>query len=205
MTEMTVRRAVAAINDLRRSASALVGIAQGLLCDGELSDGEISFLRDWLEKNQAIAKTWPGDVIYARVRSVLEDGVVTEEERQYLIATLQQLVGGASEDLAEPEHVTELALDRSAPIKFQNSLFCLTGEFVFAPRKLCEQTITKRGGLVSNSVTKKVTYVVVGGLGSREWKHGSYGEKIEKAIAYKKKGLPIFIVHEDQWANALNY
>lgn len=205
MSDKNVRRAVAAINDLRRSAGALVGIAQGLICDGALTDAEIAFLNEWLEKNQAISRAWPGDIIHARVRSVLQDGKVTDEERQYLIATLQQLIGGTEEDLAEPDHVTEMAIDRSATVTIRNSLFCLTGDFVFAPRKLCEQTITKRGGLVSSSVTKKVTYVVVGGLGSTEWKHGSFGAKIQKAIEYRKKGVPIFIVHEDQWANALSY
>ena len=197
------RQGAAFRNDLNRSAGALIGISQGFLCDGNLNDNEIRFLRDWLERNESIAAAWPGDVIYARVRDVLSDGQVTEDERVYLTEMLQKLIGGEAEELAEASHVSELALDRSASVHIPESTFCLTGDFVFATRSHCEDTIVKRGGLVSKSVTKKVKYVVVGGLGSAEWKHGSYGTKIEKAIEYKRNGVPLLIVHEDQWAAAL--
>ncbi len=116
---------------------------------------------------------------------------------------LQQLVGGSVEELAEATHVTELALDRAATVSIPEATFCLTGDFVFATRAHCESVIQKRGGFTSKSVTKKVNYVVVGGLGSPEWKHGSFGTKIEKAMDYKRQGVPLLIVHEDQWASAL--
>ena len=203
MTNFFARQGAASRNDLNRSAGALVGIAQGLLCDENLNDDEIRFLNDWLRQNEAIAASWPGDVLYARVRDILADGVVTPEERTYLTEMLQQLIGGTKEDLAESTHVTELALDRTASVTIPNSTFCLTGDFVFATRSYCESVTLKRGGFVSKSVTKKVTYVVVGGLGSAEWKHGSFGLKIEKAIEYKREGVPLLIVHEDQWAAAL--
>lgn len=203
MSNFYTRQSAAFKNDLNRSLGALLGIAQGLLCDGHLNDQELRFLRDWLTQNDAIAATWPGDVVHARVRDVLADGVVTQEERAYLMETLQQLIGGALEELADATHVTELALDRTATITIQNFTFCLTGDFVFAPRSHCESVIKKLGGIVSSSVNKKLNYLVVGGLGSKEWKHGSFGTKIEKAIEYKRSGLPILIVHEDQWASVL--
>jgi NAD-dependent DNA ligase len=203
MTNFFSRQGAAFRNDLQRSAGALIGIAQGFLCDGYLSDEEIKFLKSWLEQNDAIAATWPGDIIYTRVRDILADGIVTGEERSYLTEMLQQLVGGTLENLAESAHVSELALDRSASVSIPNATFCLTGDFVFATRSHCEATIERRGGLISKSVTKKVNYVVVGGLGSKEWKHGSFGTKIEKAIEYKRLGVPLLIVHEDQWAAAL--
>jgi hypothetical protein len=43
----------------------------------------------------------------------------------------------------------------------------------------------------------------VGLQGSDEWKHGSYGTKIEKAMEYKRDGLRIFILREDIWSAAL--
>ncbi len=203
MSNFFARQGGAARNELHRSASALIGIAQGLLCDGELNDSEIQFLSKWLENNQSIANAWPGDVLHSRIRHVLADGHVSEEERTHLIETLRQLVGGALEDLSESEHVSELALDQLEKIVIPDSTFCLTGEFVFAPRAQCEGFITRLGGIVSKDVTKKVNYVVVGGLGSKEWKHGSFGTKIEKAIQYRSQGLPICIVHEDIWASSL--
>lgn len=203
MSNFFVRQSAAYRNDLNRSAAALIGIAQGILCDAHLNDDEVRFLDTWLNQNSAIATVWPGSVIHARVRNVLADAVVTSEEREHLVELLQQLVGGTLETLAESRHVIDLAFDHGASVAIPSSTFCLTGDFVFATRAHCESVIESRGGIVSKSVTKKVAYVVVGGLGSAEWKHGSFGTKIEKAVAYRDSGLPIRIVHEDQWASAL--
>jgi hypothetical protein len=58
------RRGAAYINELRRSCGALMGIAQGILCDHHLADTEIHFLNEWLTQNDAIANEWPGDVLH---------------------------------------------------------------------------------------------------------------------------------------------
>lgn len=190
-------------NDLRRSLGALLGIATGLICDQHLSDSEVAFLNDWLTNNELLANAWPGDILHARVKATLADGVVTDEERAHLVETLQTLIGGRLEDLAENTHVTGLAFDPVERIHFAGLNFCLTGEFAFAPRNRCGAEIEKRGGAVGNAITKKLHYLVVGSLGSQEWKNGSFGTKIEKAMAYKRDGIPILIVTEDTWANSL--
>lgn len=204
MSNFFARQAVTFRNDLNRSIGALVGIAQGLVCDRHLNNQEIQFLKDWLGANENIANTWPGDVVHARVRSVLDDGVVTDEERSYLLETLQKLVGGTLEELSETTHVSALAFDPIESVQFAGRTFCLTGDFVFAPRSTCAEAIERRGGSVASSVSKKVHYLVVGGLGSPEWKHGSFGTKIEKAMALKREGTPLLVVHEDLWANSLS-
>lgn len=204
MSNFFARQAGGYKNDLNRSLGALLGIAQGLICDGSLVDQEIHFLRDWLTKNDAIATTWPGDIIYARVSAALADGVITQEERDYLTQTLQQLIGGLLENLADASHVTDLAVDREAVVLIPQSTFCLTGDFVYGSRAHCESIISSRGGAVLGSVTKKLMYLVIGTLGSKEWKHGSFGTKVEKAIEYKRNGVPLLIIHEDQWTAALS-
>lgn len=198
------RRGAAYINELRRSCGALLGIAQGVLSDRQLVDAEIVFLDQWLNQNDAIANEWPGDVLHERIRAALADGMITEDERRHLVETLQQLIGGSYDELASPAHVTRsLAFDDVAQMEFSGSRFCLTGEFAFAPRSKCEAAISSRGGIISSSVTKKLHYLVVGGLGSPEWKHGSFGTKIEHAVKNRREGLPVLIVHEDRWASFL--
>ncbi|MBL0143768.1 MAG: BRCT domain-containing protein [Betaproteobacteria bacterium] len=202
MANFFARQGAAYANEMKRSFGALVGIAQGLLGDRQLSDQEIGFLNEWLQANDAIATAWPGDVVHTRIKAVLADGVVTEEERSHLVETLSKLVGGSLEQLAQSEHVTGLAFDDVSSVSFSGSRFCLTGEFVYAPREVCSAAIESRGGTVGG-VTKKLSYLVIGGLGSPEWKHGSFGTKIEKAMQYKREGLPILVVHEDTWASSL--
>lgn len=198
------RRATAFTNEMRRSCGALLGIIQGILSDQQLNDQEVAFLRDWLTNNEAIATAWPGDVVLDQVQQILADGIITPEERAHLASVLQDLVGGKLDELAEATHVTTLAIDQVDGIEFLERRFCLTGDFVFGPRATCEQAIALRGGVVQAGITKKLDYVVIGGLGSPEWKHGSFGTKIEKAIEYKRSGLPIVIIHEDAWAAALS-
>ena len=190
-------------NRLVQGCGSLIGIATGLICDRNLNDAEIHFLSAWLESNTDISAAWPGDVLFDRVKRVLADGVISTEERQHLIVTLEELCGGGAETAMQPGAVNQLAFDDSAEVKFPGFNFCVTGDFVFGPRDRVTEAISGRGGQVQNGITKKLHYLVVGLQGSDEWKHGSYGTKIEKAMAYKRDGLRIFIVREDIWSAAL--
>jgi len=203
MSNHFARQAVSYQNELKRSLGALVGIATGLLADRSLNDSEIRFLNDWVSAHDEVAFAWPGDIVHQRVKAVLADGVITEAERAYLVETLQQLLGEASDTMTQATHVTELGFDDVCPIVFEGCAFCLTGNFVYAPRDVCEAEVTKRGGIVKSGVSKKVRFIVVGSLGSPEWKHGSFGTKIEKAMQLKQEGAPISVVKEDQWVAAL--
>lgn len=197
--------AISFSNDVRRSCGALIGIVQGILADNDLNDREIAFLRDWLANNEAISAVWPGSVIAAQVQEILADHHITDAERQHLVGVLQQLVGGTLTELAESAHVSSLAMDKVEVVDIVGRSFCLTGDFVFGPRNICETAITRRGGLVQPGITKKLNYLVIGGLGSREWKHGSFGTKVEKAMLYKQDGYPIGVIHEDVWASSLSF
>ncbi len=202
MNDIYQRQAVGYRNELKTSCAALVGLVEGVMTDEHLSDTEIRFLGDWLKGATTVSEMWPGSLIADQVREILADGVVTTDERGRLVETLRQLVGGRLDEVAEAGYVSELPLDRVESVEMPGKVFCFTGEFVFGPRGLCEQAIQSRGGLVGG-ITKKLNYLVVGGLGSPEWKHGSFGTKIEKAVQYRTGGLPLRIVHEDVWAGSL--
>lgn len=193
-------------NAFRQTCGSLLGIAQGLLADRRLNDAEIGYLDDWLARHADTLDAGLGRVLHKRVLAVLADGVITEPEREYLVDTLERLVGRSvdsdTDDGSWPL-VTELAYDERAALEFTGRVFCLTGAFVYAPREACADEVMKRGGLVSSGVSKKVHYVVVGSLGSPEWKHGSWGTKIDKAVALRESGVPIAVVREDAWAAAL--
>lgn len=198
-----VRKAVEFKNNQAQATSALLGIVQGVLADGELNDAEIRFLSEWLTGSDAMAAAWPGNVLRAKIQESLRDGCIDPQERQQLVVVLQQLVGGSLEDLAQQQHVSELPLDRPEGIDIGERVFCLTGDFAFGHRDQCVAVIERLGGRVAAAVSKKVNYLVVGGLGSTEWKHGSFGAKVVKAMELKQAGACIQIVHEDLWAAAV--
>jgi NAD-dependent DNA ligase len=198
------RQALRYRNEFKQSAGLLVGIITGLIADGVLNDNEVRFLGEWLAAHDEVAYEWPGDIILARVREILADGVITEEERTHLLAILRDVVGDSQQSLASAGHVTDLAFDDLDAIAFQGIGFCLTGNFVYAPRQVCEAKTAERGGFVRGGMSRKVRYLVVGSLGSPEWKHGSFGTKIEKAVQLKRDGADIAIVREDIWAASLD-
>jgi len=188
----------------RQSLHELLGIARGLMADRHLGDDEIHFLNDWLENHYQAASAFPGNVIHDRVRNVLEDGVITEEERSHLVETLDMLIGERLEDLAEQVDLTELWFDQIGLIEFDHTRFCLTGNFVYGPREVCKQAIERRGGVVTPSVSAGPQFLVVGALGVDEWRDGGLGKEIEAAMRLRAQGKPVKIIPEDCWVAQLN-
>lgn len=183
----------------RQPLGELLGIARGLLADAELSDHEIRFLNDWLEAHYSIASSFPGNVLHDRIRAVLEDGVITAEERSHLVATLAMLLDDRLEDLAEQVDLTELWFDEVGLIEFDHTRFCLTGNFVYGPQEVCQTAIEQRGGVVTPSVSGEAQFLVVGALGVDEWRDGGLGAEIEAAMRLRAQGKPVRIIPEDCW------
>lgn len=200
MGESFTRKAVTEARLLKRSCESLISICAGLLADGKLNDEEINFLNTWLIDNENIATTWPGQVVYARVRDVLSDGIITEDEREYLQQTLSDLLGSAFQETgAISGFSTGLPIDNINTIEIPGNSFCFTGNFIYGTLSACERAIREREGVAIPRVQTDLNYLVIGHLANREWAHSSHGRKIEKAIVYKKRGYPILIVSEEQW------
>ena len=185
---------------LRESLDELRGLSEGILADQKLSDGEILFLQGWLERHDEIATAFPGNVVHKRIRDVLEDGIITGEEREYLIGTLTLLVEGNLDDLAGSVELTELWFDQAGRIEFDRARFCLTGNFVYGSAEACRSAIEERGGIVNPEVSPEANFLVVGGLGVDEWRQGGLGAEIEAAMRLREQGVPLKIIPEDAWA-----
>jgi hypothetical protein len=188
---------------LKQPLEELLGISRGLLADHKLSDDEIHFLREWLDSHYSLSSSFPGNVIHQRVKSVLEDGVITEEERSHLVETLKLLMENRLEDLAEQVDLTELWFDEVGIINFDKTRFCLTGNFVYGPAEVCKTAIEERGGIVTVTVKPDSEFLVVGGLGVDEWRSGGLGAEIETAVKLRAAGKPLKIIPEDALATHL--
>jgi NAD-dependent DNA ligase len=203
---VTTNRLVATNNRLlARGCESLIGICAGLVADGQLNDQEIVFLNTWLTSNSELRSTWPGEVVYAKVSDALKDGYVSQEERQHLLVTLQQLAGGAfSETGATPDGSSGLGFDVPTEIQFAERVFCFTGQFLYGTRSVCEKAVISLSAECSSSITRHTNYLVVGAMASRDWKNTSHGLKIEKAMTLKQDGCHLFVISEETWVNALS-
>lgn len=171
--------------------------------DGQLNDMEISYLKTWLLDNRHITSEWPANVLASSITRMMADGVISADERSNLLKTIQEISGthfvetGASapQDPAFPAFCYEEPL-------YLDSTFCLTGEFFFGSRKTCHKEIIRCGGTVSTSVSQ-ADYLIVGLRPNPQWKHGSFGLKIEQAVRlYESDGAPE-IVPERYWVECL--
>jgi hypothetical protein len=188
-----------------RNLDELMGFVRGILADGEVSDAEARSLLEWCERNPLSVADWPGREIAGRLTRVFADGIVTPDERADLTALLQAATGGKPEAPSGTGRSTRLPLnDPVSQLAFVGRTFVFTGQFVYGTRNACESEVLQRGGHCSSSVTKKVDFVVIGELCSRDWLYSTHGTKIQKAVEYRdQRGAPIAIVPEDAWVAAL--
>lgn len=187
-----------------RAIQTLLGICTGIVADETINDKEISFIQTWLEEHQGICDQWPASAIYYKIKDILADGVITNDERASLMARLQQLTGNFFADTgAAAVEGPALPIDDDPSIFFRNTSFCFTGEFMYGTRASCERAILKLGSTPADTVTKKIDYLVIGSMVSPDWCNETYGRKIELAMKYKNDGVPITIISERQWSDAL--
>ena len=191
----------ARLND--RQVTELIGLARGLIADGKLNDPEIHFLHKWLVATEGVSQNTLVAKILGRIEEVLDDGIIDEEERLDLFETLQAFVGNDFE-VGEVLKSTTLPLCDPAPkLFFDGARYSFTGTFVFGKRKECEAAATESGAAIG-SLTQKTTFLVIGEYATDSWAQSSFGRKIEKAAGWRDAGVPISIISEAHWRNALN-
>jgi hypothetical protein len=185
-----------------RSISELLGLTKGIIADGIVSPAETELLRAWIGANPEAVSAWPGNVLAERLARIYEDGRVDEDEREDLRCLLQELSGGPVHDAGNPS--TRLPLDDPPPqLRFDGAVYVFTGRFFSGTRQWCEGLVESRGGVCSSNVTRRTNYLVIGELGSRDWKHTSFGRKIQKAVDVRSKGIDLAIIAEDHWTGCL--
>lgn len=73
----------------------------------------------------------------------------------------------------------------------------LTGEFEIGSKKEIEIMLTRYGANVQDNVKKDTDIVIAGNKGNKFYNMGTYGSKVEKALALQRKGYPVQILKEE--------
>ena len=182
----------------------LLGLMLGISLDEVISPKEFELLDQWINANPQIAEHWPTNVIVDRIRDIKADGVVTPEELSDLLETLKQLTGNRFEETGAADGgVAEVFSDTVVEFAHTGNSMCFTGKFVCGTRSAVENTATRLGAIISQSVGKNLNALVVGTLASRDWRFTSHGRKIEKVIELRQNGNNIVILSERQWLSFL--
>lgn len=188
-----------------RNVDELIGICKGVLFDGVTVQEEAEMMLAWMETNRQAANKWPANILYARISTMLEDGVLDIDEQAELLDVLMHITGPAAHLNNVHSSSTGLPLTQPQPdIIFLGQLFCVTGKFASGTRNEINGIIESRGGIAKTKPTKQTNYLVIGEVGSRDWIHSTFGRKIEKAVEFNQQGSSINIISEEHWFKSIN-
>lgn len=186
------RKHISRLSEETKQLQELSCIINDFISDNVLTDIEISSLNHWLNQNQHLSGNYLFDKVNSAVQSVLEDGVITEEEKLYLLNVLSNYNNPVE---FYSGNVDELNLDGKQVV--------LTGDFIYGSRDEVTNKLEMLGASVKSSVSGKTDYVVVGGNGSEVWSCGNYGSKVKKALEYQSKGKDVKIIKEEEFFKCL--
>lgn len=190
----------------------LHGILHGLLADNLLSDAEILALQSWLKEHEELKGLYPFDEIVALLYVVLEDGVISDDERNLLKVFFAEFIDTRDSLTLDEVALAELRAEykvqnicaKDPAIVFADNLFCFTGKSTRGTRDSIAEQIISLGGRFHNDVVKDTKYLIVGSDGSPCWAFSCYGRKVEKAVQWRKEGGTLTIVNEHDFWSAVD-
>jgi NAD-dependent DNA ligase len=81
---------------IEKSINTLKGILVGISIDSVITKEELRPLKNWLEENKDLSEKQPFDETYAVVKDALEDGILTDEEKEDILWFCEKFSGEKS-------------------------------------------------------------------------------------------------------------
>lgn len=174
------------LTDSTKALKRLTQLMTDMISDKVLTDKEIYYLNQWLNDNCHLLENFPFNSINNTVKTILEDGFISETERACLLEKLNKF--------SDP--IKNISITKLNSITFESKLVCLTGEFKECSKEEFKDKLQSLGAVMRSDVSGKTDYLIVGSKGSDEWACGSYGAKIKKALELQEQGKKIIIIKE---------
>lgn len=192
----------------------LHGIMHGIMADGRVTMEEAVGLQEWLDDHADLKGTYPYDELDSLLTVILKDKKIDEQEQQVLRSFFKDFIEysfamkvraeGQRVKAGLPKTFTLPGICAMCPeIEFDGRVFTFTGTSTKATRQQIVDHITGLGASFSPNVTSQTQYLVVGTGGNPCWAFSCYGRKVEKAVDLRKSGVPILIVHESDFWDAV--
>ncbi len=184
-----------------------LGFCAGVICDGVILKSEAEAMLARFHDSMILSTSVVFRDLWRALEAALADKVLSEEESEDLREWIALLVGDGFTDTGLPNigNVAQLDTPITDPtaITLSGSSFVLTGPMRLGPRSFIIDEITRCGGTVAGSVSRKTRYVVVSHTASKNWRASHYGTKIERAKELISEGYQLRFVSETALAQAI--
>ncbi len=200
---MLNRHELAVPNDRKKSERRIYDLASRLRDDALTELRKIVndyranvFPENWL---YFLLSTWLDDYIevpdspyfcdvYNKITSFVEDKTISEDESKELLVMI--------DCLCRPDGKVYncCACDIDT---YNGKNVCFTGDFESLTRDQAENIVVQLGATVKTSVSRKISYLIVGSQGSSAWSDGNMGSKLKLALNLLSQGHDIKIISED--------
>lgn len=84
-----------------RNINELIGIINGISYDGIINKLEVARLSSWVKKNRNLSYEHKQAHLISLVEQVLEDGIITDEEREMLLENCSQYTAFETDSIAK--------------------------------------------------------------------------------------------------------
>jgi hypothetical protein len=85
----------------------------------------------------------------------------------------------------------------------KSRIFCIAGTSSRAGRSAIAKEIEGAGGTYIDNIRQDLNYLIVGNNSNPCWAFSCYGRKVEQVMDYRKKGIQIVIVNENDFWDAI--
>lgn len=181
----------------------IVALALAVAGNSRTDDLELRQLLDWSIQNVVDPNEWPAGVIMRRLSAALLNPQKSTEDKEDLLLLLEDLAGSSWMGSVTP---SPIPFSNPVPsVRFTACEFVFTGHFLFG-KSGCMDDLWPRGATVSDNVTSRTDYVVVGSIQSALWRTTSVAAVLEDALAESANrppgAPPIAVISEAAWYRA---
>jgi len=192
----------AATADMQR----LHGLMGGIVADGEITEAELRGLADWLYEQEHLKTCWPYEEVESVITTVLRDKTILASNHELLLNFFSEFTAVSGNGVEGRSHkvLTSPAVCAVCPeVTFEGKIFGFTGSSAKYSRDEFKEIVEGLGGSVAQAVSKKLDYLIIGADGNPCWAYACYGRKVEVAVALRKAGARILLVHEHDFHDAV--
>lgn len=177
-----------------------LGLISGIVSDDQINEDEFAYLIEWLNKHADLIDDATVKSVVAKMVEFSKLEQITPSDEEALVSFLKQTAGiRFLETGAVDVHPMDHIADSIESMNHERAAICFTGVFNTGTRKEVEAIAIKLGATPRKDPSKSIHYVVIGSQVSPDWKHTSFGRKIQKAIELRESGHPLIILTEQEW------